>query len=74
MASIIQLALKSLMCYLGFGEVTDGFEFGRRRNGEDVLFHLQSRVSSHSEETSSWMTIPKGNIIRIEKTQHTHAE
>ena len=38
MASIIQLALKSLMCYLGFGEVTDGFEFGWGRNGGECVF------------------------------------
>ena len=40
--------------------------------GENVFFHLQSRVSSHSEESCSWMTIPEGNIIRTEKKNSIH--
>lgn len=68
MASIIQLALKCLLCNLGFGEVTEGFGFGWGEMWENVLFHLQSVVSLHREGMGLWMTIPKGSIIRREKT------
>ena len=71
MANIFQLTLKCLVCFLGLGEVTDDSEFGQGEMWENVLFHLQNRVSSHSEEICLWVTVPKGNIIRTEKKKTT---
>ena len=39
---------------------------------ENVLFHLQNRVSSYSEEICLWVTVPKGNITRTEKKKKLH--
>ena len=69
MANIIQL---TLVCFLGFGEVTDDYEFGQGEMWENVLFHLQNRVSSYSEEICLWVTVPKGNITRTEKKIKLH--